>query len=164
MTGIEVLKQSMALSSQLIMGLTEDLRDHPMKRICDNGNHALWIMGHLAYSEADIYHTMTDETNTLAHWADLFRGGSTPGDDASVYPSYSETVDAFNAEHNKHMAMLDTMTDADLDTVSANTPEGMEPFLGTYGKCILVMSIHPWHHRGQLADIRCLIGRQPVFA
>lgn len=162
--GINVLKQSMGMSSRMVLGLAEDLRDQPMRRACENGNHALWIMGHLAYSEAQLRRFMTGEPNPLGHWAELFDGGTQPSDDASRYPGYDEVIQAFQAERGNTLARLDAMTDADLDAPSAEAPEGFDDFMGTVGKCLLVTSIHPWHHRGQLADIRRAIGRGPLFA
>ncbi len=163
MNGIEILNYSMGLSSQMLMGLAEDLREHPMRRVCENGNHALWIMGHLAFSEAHIHRCMTGEPNPLEHWADLFHGGTSPSDGASVYPSYDEVIQAAKSQRDKTITKLGSMTDSDLDTASANVPEGMEDFMGTVGKCMLITSVHPWHHRGQLADIRRALGREPVM-
>lgn len=164
MNGIEVIKQAMGMASQMALALADDLKEQPMRRACDNGNHALWIMGHLAVSEGQINQNMCGEPNELEHWLDLFRGGTNPSDDASIYPSYDEVVEAFKTQHGKMMAKLDTMTDADLDKPATDVPEERKEYLGLVGQCFLIMAIHPWHHRGQLADIRRGLGRDPMFA
>lgn len=163
MNGVEVLKNSMGLSLQITVQLAEDLRDHSLERPCKGGNHALWIMGHLAYSNAQFDQMIVGGSNQLAHWEKLFKGGSTPSDDASIYPAYDETIEQFKQQHSQLITKLESLTDTDLDAAPAAPLKGLEEFFGSIGNCLLVASIHPWHHRGQLADIRKVLERPPMM-
>ncbi len=163
MNGIDVLKRNHQMATQMFLGLAEDLRDQPLAAP-DGGNHAVWCLGHLAYTEGDMYSMMYGDENPLAEWEDLFVGGSQPSDDASIYPSFDEVLERFTQMRARTLDKLESLTDADLDQPSASYPEGFEAFLGTVGGCMIIAAIHPWHHRGQLADARRSLQREPLFA
>lgn len=164
MNGIEVLKAAVALSGDIFASLAEDLKGDPMVRPCATGNHAMWSVGHMAISDRHFLYMMTGDENPLAGWQELFAGGTRPTDDASAYPPFEEVLAEFKAGRAAMWAKLDGMTDADLDKPAFAPPEGYEHVMGTIGACMVVAAIHPMHHRGQLADIRKVLTREPVMA
>jgi len=164
MTGVEAFKTTMGLSAMLFESLAEDLRDSPMAVPCDGGNHALWSVGHMAYSEGQFLYMLFDMENPVAQWKDLFDGGTQPSSDASIYPTYDEVIDRYRELRAQMMARLDELTDADLDKPTPNPPEGFEQFFGTIGNALAALATHPMHHRGQLADARRSLQREPVLA
>ena len=55
MTTIDFIKASLEMSKGWILGIASDMQDSPMTFPTPNGgNHPLWAMGHLTYSEADL--------------------------------------------------------------------------------------------------------------
>ncbi|MEZ6190714.1 MAG: DinB family protein [Phycisphaerales bacterium] len=164
MNAIDVLKQSTDMSHQMFLGLAEDLRDHPMHRVCDGANHALWTVGHMATALARFRSIIYGKPNPYEDWRALFGGGTKPSDDASIYPPYDKLIQTYKQEWAKYTADYQTMKESDLDKpVLGSPPPGMEALMGTFGSCLLIVSIHPWHHRGQLADIRCSLGKDKLF-
>ena len=61
------------------------------------------------------------------------------------------------------LALLDGFSEQDLDTVSANAPEGWEETFGTYRHCLQYVADHWYMHRGQLADARRAAGLQRMW-
>ena len=164
MNATEVLAHSLATSAHLFGTLAEDLRDHPMARAADGGIHATWAVGHVAFSEAHFHQMITGVDNPLASWGEHLAGGTTPTDDASVYPSYDEALEQLHALHKKTVELVKGMSETDLDRKVDGMPPEFDAFFGTVGKVFCAATIHPMHHNGQLADIRRSLGRAPLIA
>ena len=55
MKTVDFIKRGLETSKALTLGLIDDMKDAPLTQPTVNGgNHPLWILGHLAYSEANI--------------------------------------------------------------------------------------------------------------
>jgi uncharacterized protein YndB with AHSA1/START domain len=166
-SSIEFIKQSLQFSTNVFLSLAEDLRDAPMAAPFDGGNHATWCVGHLAYSEGALCSMIFGGENPLARWKELFAAGTTPSDDASVYPAYNELMDQFKSMRQRTLERLDALTDADLakppapSQAPANAPGGA---FQTIGSVLSILILHPMHHRGQLADARKALQRAVVIA
>jgi hypothetical protein len=164
MNTVETLNTAYGMAMKMFLGLAEDLRDQPMARPCPGGNHAMWNVGHIAFSDANLHYVMFGGDNPLADWKPLFAGGAEPSDDASIYPSYDEVLEQLAKMHARNTKRFSELTDADLADTSANSPEGFEQIFGTIGSCLTVTGLHPMHHRGQLAVIRKSLQRGPLMA
>lgn len=164
MNAVEFIRHNLNTSMMIIEPLLDDLRDQPLATPNGGGgNHALWTAGHLAFSEGVFLSMISGKPNPLERWKDLFNGGSTPKDDASAYPAYDEVLREFASARQRTLEYLDTLTDADLDA-PVECPEQWRDVFGTRGKVFTVMTLHPMHHRGQVADIRRALGRKPIVA
>ncbi|XAL98095.1 DinB family protein [Phycisphaeraceae bacterium D3-23] len=164
MNAAQALTHGLNTSAHLFTTLAQDLRDHPMARAVEGGIHATWAVGHVAFSEAHFHQMITGQDNPIASWGEHLAGGTTPTDDASVYPSYDEALKQLQALHNKTVELVKGMSESDLDRKVDGMPEEFEPFFGTVGKVLCAAIIHPMHHNGQLADIRRSLGRDPLIA
>jgi hypothetical protein len=164
MNAIDHIKMSLEMSKGWVMGLAADAESVAMTAPTPNGgNHPLWCVGHLAFAEGNLVHKyIKGEANPLAEWEELFGRGSTPIDDASKYPSFQELMGKFEAVRADTMALLDTLTDADLDKPTHVEGE-MAEFFGTVGKCLAVIPIHCGFHGGQIADARRAAGKPPLM-
>lgn len=62
------------------------------------------------------------------------------------------------------LELLDSLSESDLDKVSAKAPKGLGETFGTYRLCLQFVADHWYMHRGQLADARRAAGleRMPM--
>lgn len=160
MNAIDVIKTGLGISQTWVLGMLQDMKDAPLTAPTPNGgNHPLWVLGHLTYSELELREClMHGRPHPIPEWKDLFGRGSQPTDDAAKYPSMDELLQKFEEVRAETLAMLDGMTDADLDQPS-NVPEDMADFFGTFGKCLTAISLHFTLHGGQVADARRAAGK-----
>ena len=55
MKTVDFINMGLETSKFLTLGLIDDMKDAPVTQPTPNGgNHPLWILGHLAYSEANL--------------------------------------------------------------------------------------------------------------
>ena len=157
------VKMTLEISNNWIMGLAADAKEIAMTQPTPNGgNHPLWCVGHLAYSQADLLSMATGNPNPLAEWAGIFKFGTSPSTDASVYATFDEVMDKYNETHAAILAYIDTLSDDDLDKPSHAEGE-MKEWFGTVGQCMAAMPVHIGFHGGQIADARRAAGRPPLM-
>lgn len=160
MTVIDYIKMELEMAQGWLLPLYEDLSTAPMVMPTPNGgNHAIWTVGHMAYSESNILNSyILGKENPLEDWKEMFGGGSVPHDDASQYPSFEELMAKYKEVHSDLMAYLDTITDADLGN-STSCPEDYKAYFGTVAQCLAIFTTHFAFHGGQMADARRADGR-----
>ena len=165
MNTIDYIRQEMAMSKGWISGLIADIKDAPLTLPTPlGGNHPLWIVGHLAYSESNLLNCyILNKKNPLEKYKDTLGIGTRPVNDASAYPPIEELIEKFEFARADTLAYLDTITEADLDKPSY-APEDRKEFFGTIGQCLAVMTTHLAFHGGELADARRAAGRDVLMA
>ncbi|MDF1810109.1 MAG: DinB family protein [Phycisphaerales bacterium] len=166
MNTIDYIKTSLITARKMTLELINDLKDEPLAQPTINGgNHALWILGHIAHTDSSLLNQMIQgqETCTLEHLKEHFAYSTQPSTDASIYPSFDSLLKDYDTAHAEVIAYLDTITEDDLDKPSVGCPEDWKDFIGTVGKCLNVISLHTTMHYGQLADIRKSLGRAPIM-
>ncbi len=166
MKTIDYIRMGLETSKGMTLGLLEDMKDAPLAQPTVNGgNHSLWILGHWAYSEANIIsHIIQGNENPLIGWKEIFGMGGDPSTEASDYPSWDEVAQKLDEVREHTLEVLAGLSEEDLELPSKNCPPGREAFFGTIGKCFLVATLHPVMHRGQVADSRRALGRPPLVA
>ena len=160
----ELIKANLEATLAMVLKLAEDMKDAPLTSPTPNGgNHPMWVIGHLAYSEgAVICGLMLGEPNPHEAWKEVFANGTEPVDDASVYPPFDDVIAKLRQTNQATLKLLDSLSEEDLDQASKNTPPQFESFFGTYRKCFMMMSNHRLMHYGQLADARRAAGREKM--
>ena len=144
--------------SEMLAGLTpEELATPP----APGGNHPLWVLGHLALSEARGLHVrILGEDNPLASWEAMFDQGSTPAEGGRGYPSKDELWSAFEKGRKELLAFIDSQTESDLER-----PTTLDhPLFNTVGKMLGSLAVHQLFHAGQIACVRQALGKKPVLA
>ncbi len=164
MQSIELIRDNLKKSMERVLVRIDDMREHcvvfPTPR---GGGHTLWTLGHLAYIEALVIRRfMLAEPNPLAEWEDLFDGSDTIGD-VSQYPPFDQVLGKCREMREGTVALLDSLSEGDLNRVSANVPEGHEETFGTYRLCLQFVADHWYMHRGQLADARRASGLERMW-
>jgi len=165
MTTIDFIRTGLEASKGLTLALIDDMKDAPLTQpTSKGGNHTLWVLGHIAYSEANIVsHIIGGDENPLIGWKEMFGGGSEPTANASDYLPWDEVRQKYDEVRERTMRFVEGLSDDDLATPSKNCPPDREQFFGTVGACLLVLILHPVMHRGQVADARRMASRDPVF-
>ena len=89
MQAIELIRWAMQLTDAGTARVVADLREHPLT--CSTpggkageGNHSIWLLGHMAFIEGQIPRSLFGEPNPVEHWASLFSPGTQPQADAKV--------------------------------------------------------------------------------
>ena len=159
MQSIDLIRVNLRNSRDRVLARVEDMRDHcvvyPTPR---GGSHTLWVLGHLAYIEALVIRGfMLAEPNPLAEWVALFDGEEVTGDE-SQYPTFDEVLARCREMRESTLAVLDTLSESDLDRTSNNSPDGYEETFGTFRCCLQFVADHWYMHRGHLADARRAAG------
>jgi hypothetical protein len=127
------------------------------------GNHALWVIGHLAAAEASILNgPIKGKGPAMEEWKALFDAGTQPVSDLSKYPPKAELMAKYQGIRRETLEYLKSLSDADLDKPTSFT-EGPKEFFGTVGRCFATLVSHQTFHVGQIADARRALGRKPVF-
>jgi uncharacterized damage-inducible protein DinB len=158
----DAIRIALTLSYEWNRMLAEDLRSAPLAFPTSNGgNHATWVVGHAATSQAGLRSFITGEPSPRASWEATLGGGTTPVADASAYPSYETLMDAWKAEYEKTLALLAEQTDASLDARPKALPDSLKdhPSFRSVGHVLMLIAMHEMSHRAQLADVRRALGR-----
>ena len=166
MNALDYIRAGLNASAGLSLTLLDDMRDAPMQApTAKGGNPPHWILGHLAYAESNVIeHIIRGNENPLIEWKGVFGAQQQPGADAQAYPAWDQVRAKFDEVRANTMAFVDGLTEADLETPTKNCPPGREQMFGTVGACLLVLTLHPMMHYGQVADARRMAGRSPIVA
>ena len=160
----EFIATALEMGRVWLEALVADLDgDETVVAAVPGGNHALWVLGHLACSEASIIggYVKGEPPTFPPGWDLLFGTGSTPVADAAQYPSKDDLLEQYKAVRGETLALLGSLTEADLEK---ETPAEMKEFFGTVGRCFGAVLTHQGFHLGQVADARRAMGRPPVFS
>lgn len=159
MQSIELIRDNLKKSRDRVLARVEDMRDYCVVFPTRGGGcHTLWVLGHLAYIETLVVRTfMLAERNPLADWDEIFDGTDTSGD-ISQYPPFDEVLAKCREVRESTVALVDSLSEHDLDKQSANVPTGFEDSFGTYRHCLQFAADHWYMHRGHLADARRAAG------
>lgn len=164
MQSIDLIRDNLNKSENRVLARVEEMRDYclvfPTPK---GGGHTLWVLGHLAYIEALVIRGfMLGEPNPLADWEELFDGVDMTGD-VSQYPPFDQVLAKCREMRESTVALLASLTEADLDKASVKSPEGFEDTFGTYRLCLQFVADHWYMHRGQLADARRAAGLERMW-
>lgn len=164
MNTIEFIRNGLESSRGWALGLLQDVQDAPLTfPTAAGGNHPLWVLGHLVYSEGWLFDDcIMGRDSRFADWGELFGPKSTAVADAAKYPAMSDLFGSWEKIRNDAVSHLGQLTTDDLDR-SSNAPAEYGPMFGTVGACYGAMIGHVHFHTGQVADARRALGRQPVF-
>jgi hypothetical protein len=164
MKSIDLIRDNLNKSRTRVLARVEDMRDHGVVFPTRHGGcHTLWVLGHLAYIEALVIRTfMLGEANPLASWEAVFDGADASGD-IGEYPPFDEVLAKCRSVRESTLALVDSLSENDLDKQSAKVPEGFEDTFGTYRLCLQYVADHWYMHRGHLADARRAAGLERMW-
>jgi hypothetical protein len=169
MKAIDMIRWAMQLTDQGTAAMVEDMRGDAALTFSTpgakggDGNHPLWLLGHLCVIEGGIPHILLGEPNPVEHWKPLFAAGTKPKGDASAYPTFDEVFRTYRELRARNLKLLDEIGEAGLDRVPRHVPAGFEDMMTTFGQTFLLIALHNMVHYGQIADARRVAGRKPLI-
>jgi hypothetical protein len=151
----DLIRDNLTKSADRVLAHVEDMRPQAVVFPTPQGGcHTLWVLGHLAYIEALVIQSfMLGRRNPLADWEQIFDGAD-PSGAASDYPPFNEALAKCREMRQSTLTILEGLSEADLDSTSAQSPTGWEDTFGTYRLCLQYVADHWYMHRGHLADAR----------
>jgi len=168
MNAIDLIRWAMQLTDQGTAYLVSDMKDASLTPSTPgarggDGNHTLWLLGHLAVIEGGLRTILLGKPNPVAHWVPLFAAGTKPKSDASVYPPFDEVLSTYRKLRAENLKMLDEFSDTDLDRAPKQVPPEFADVMTSFGNTLLLIALHNMVHYGQIADARRVAGRKPLM-
>ncbi len=156
--GLNALAFARGVTTKLAEDIAEDQMTH---RPTPNCNHTAWLLGHLAYADDGFYTKLSGNDSVIPeNFEVLFGMGTTPSDDACLYPSKAELLEVLE---KSHAALTDWFKSLPEEKLAEPLPEGMEMFGANHATLAATMAWHEGVHNGQLIEVRRSLGMSRVF-
>ncbi len=153
---------AMAYARGTTLRLLEDIPEEQyLHQPVDGANHALWVVGHLAYADDYFLGAFDVRPHKLpAQWhTDLFGQGSVPSGEASVYPGMAEVIERLAGLRGEVIGWFEGMSPTEL---AAPLPDDWKECGPTFAALIGAIACHESLHAGQLTLVRRSLGIAPV--
>jgi hypothetical protein len=161
----EAIQFALSVSNGALLRTLDEMSDAPTTFPTPNGGcHPLWVMGHLALVEGMIPQVLFGDTNPAAEWHSYFGEGSEPVEDPAVYPSFAEVRAKYLQLRKHNLALLESLSEDDLDRPVKTPPKGREQEFATYGRSFLTLALHQMIHRSHVTDAMRTAGRIALAA
>jgi hypothetical protein len=155
---VERLNWARNVTQGLLGGLADD---QCVARPNGRGNHALWVMGHIAWIDDQILHSMADQSRALPEkWIRMFGSGSEPSNNPADYPSRQELADAMRTNRQR---IIEWVKSLDEETAWRPTPNVMRPIAPDAITTAFAIVGHELLHAGQVAAVRSSLGLPRLF-
>lgn len=147
-------------SRNMTLGLLEDVPDD---QLCvqpfPGANHALWVLGHLAWTDHYFVKELGKRASTC-EWDALFGMGSQPIADRAKYPSRGDLLGFAASRRGALLEWFGSMSESQLFTP---LPKDWETFAPHYAGLMTATAWHEGLHAGQLTVVRKHLGLKPKF-
>jgi uncharacterized damage-inducible protein DinB len=154
MNPLSALAERFAFNDKLLDTITADFDDHDWHRRAGDGNHAQWLLGHLAASRRRFLRGLLPSLEEQP-WEGHFGLGRKPTPQSDdIAPALLR--EAFLKNGALLREQLQSLTAAQADAPHRPTPDGA----GTVGGAAHFIHFHETYHLGQLGLLRRLGGRK----
>lgn len=155
-------KFSLELARRVTQKMTADLTDAQLLfRPNGVGNHALWNLGHLAWTDAFFTHELSGvDPGYPKEWAAIFGMKSECSADPKAYPPARLVRDEFTRQREKLLAYFAGLSG---DQLAEALPPNLAPFGATKGQLMQSLAWHEGLHSGQIAACRRAQGLPPAL-
>ncbi|QDT42180.1 DinB superfamily protein [Gimesia alba] len=155
--GIEQLQRS----RNFVLSQLETFSDDQLYVRVGGGNHALWVMGHLAFADDLFVSAFLNEPSGLpeGHY-ERFSNGSIPSNNPADYPGREEMLELMQTARDRFIKWAQTLEE---DALWQDSPEAVAPIAENAITAVHALSQHDFLHAGELATIRTSLGMKPVF-
>ncbi|TWT60944.1 DinB family protein [Rubinisphaera italica] len=154
--------ERMKTSRSFLLGLLESLSDeHLAARAGAAGNHALWVMGHIAQSDDVVASAFTGEPGCLPDGhSELFAAKTSLSDNAADYPSRDELLLRMTTSRKRVDGWITSLDD---QSALQPSPIHLAAFAPNPIAAAIGISQHEFLHAGQIATVRASLGLKPVY-
>jgi hypothetical protein len=164
MNAKDAIRTALTSTQHLAGWFVSDLSDADLLvRPVPGANHIAWQLGHLAVADQRLIRSQfpdADYPELPAGFAELHRREGAARDGPDGFRTKAEYLDLFNRMRAATLAVLDRVTEADLDQpVTGN----MAKFAPTLGALFLLVSNHTLLHTGQFSVVRRKLGKPVLF-
>ena len=121
-------------------------------------NPPIWILGHLAYSRAQVLELLTGKSVYEEGWADRLAIGVEP-QDATTYPDVDSCLRVLDARLKDLRSFLDSVSEEEL----SSPPSIPSRFFTTKMDVLIHLSHHEAHHTGSLSLLRRMRGHERLI-
>lgn len=144
---------------------TDLLKDYPEAKFTWQtspvDNHPMWVLGHLAMTDAWIAGQVGATGATIPEgWDKIFGSGTKPVNDPGKYPAIAEVKKVFDANRAAVLNWLEGAPDKDLSLPLAEKTHG---FTTDPVDAMFKLAWHEAWHFGQVATLRKAQGLPPVM-
>ena len=153
---------ALAFARQMTVGFLDDIpKDKYVHQPMPGANHALWIAGHIAWTDDDFLSTFGVRDKKLpASWHKACGYQSKPTTKASDYPAMTEILDKLATLREELGNWFKSMSD---EKMRSPLPEDWKTFAPNYAGLMNSMACHESLHAGQLTVVRKSLGLAPKF-
>jgi uncharacterized damage-inducible protein DinB len=156
----EAIQFALTVSNGAVLSVIDKMGDAATTFPTPNGGcHPLWVLGHLTLVEGMIPAVLFGEPNPVADWQRYFGENSEPVADPAMYPSFADVRARYQELRERNLKLLDSLTENDLDKPTKAPPKGREQEFSTFGRSLLVLSLHQAMHRSHVTDAVRAAGR-----
>ena len=131
-----------------------------LKRTCASANHAAWMLGHLATSEAELINIATPGAIPLQDPAFRERHSSKGTQLDDGFKSKDELLKTLEATRAKSIEWVEKLSDGEM---KRPMPKQWENFAPTVGHLAHMVPLHAMMHLGQIQGIRRALGKPVLF-
>jgi hypothetical protein len=157
----EAIKFALTVSNRAVISAIDDMKDAPTTFPTPNGGcHPLWVIGHLTLVEGMIPQVLFGEKNPVVEWGPLFGENSEAVADPKAYPAFAVIREKYSQLRERNLALLESLSEADLDKPTVAPPKGREQEFATFGSSFLVLALHQTMHRANATDAKRAANRQ----
>ena len=156
--GLDGLEVSRGFLLALLKGLSDG---QMLVRSCAGGNHATWIVGHIAATDDAVLVDLAGRPSALpGSWEGRFGIGSQPSDDPAYYPPRDELMGVLKERRETLRPWIASLGEAEL---LAPVSGMWEPLARNRAMLATSLAFHEGMHSGQLSAARRAAGLGPLF-
>ncbi|MCP3903057.1 MAG: DinB family protein [Planctomycetes bacterium] len=163
LTALDLGLLALEQSRTYLLKCVDDMSDTDLlHRPAETGNHALWVMGHIAWSDDFFLQQFTKAESGIApeEWGEKFGMGSSPTSDPDDYPTRLEIMEVMDKTRAALIAWCKTQSDEQL---GAEVPAEWKGFARNFGMLMTSVAWHEGIHTGQVLEARRSLDMKPMY-
>ena len=164
MRATEAIKAAMKSAQNVMEMYISDLSDADLLvRPVPAANHIAWQLGHLIVAEGFLVHTELPDAeypDLPAGFAEQYTKETSTSDSPAAFRTKAEYLDLSKKMRAATLAVMDKLTDADLDRACTGR---MAQFAPKLGDLLLLVANHTMMHAGQFTVVRRKLGKPVLF-
>jgi hypothetical protein len=165
MNGIEAIRTALKSTGHLTTWFLADLSDADLLvRPVPGANHIAWQLGHLITTERNLTAQQALAGGVYpelpAGFAERHGRKTQMQDPPTGFGTRAEYTDLFNKTRQATLALLDKLSEADLNKPTTGP---MAPFAPTLGALLVLTANHAMMHAGQFSVVRRMLGKPVLF-